>query len=445
MVKKSEQALQYLKSLPPGESISVRQMAHHLDISEGTAYRAIKEGERQGIVATIPRVGTVRISTATKEDGTLTFSDIIPMIDGIVYSGDVGLMEPLEQFMIGAMDERVIGQYLRPNALLIVGNREKIQEQALKNGMAILITGGFRPTAAIRRLSQEMKRPVIGCDYDSFTAATMINRALGEQHIKKDIIRIHDVKLPFSKMTYLHHDDTVGMYFKSIQSLSYDTIPVIDKQQRLVGIMTHHEAQGKDLNLPLEKVMKRHVASVNNDTNVASVAHLMIWDNYHYLPVVKENGILDGIVSRKDIMTAMEEGPLFSSNMRTFSEEVGDTLTETVEMVTEQQQQTVYSVKVTPQMIHRDGTLSFGVMSELLISVTRRYLDKHHRNYRLTIEQLTIDFIELAQLDSHLSFYPHLFDERRLMAKVDIDIYNDKHHLIAKGKIICHLLSEQTN
>ena len=444
MAKKSEQALQYLKSLPPGEAISVRQVANYLDISEGTAYRAIKEGERQGIVATIPRVGTVRISSVQKEDGTLTFSDIIPMIDGIVYSGDTGLMEPLEQFMIGAMDEKAIYQYLRPNALLIVGNRENIQEQALKNGMAILITGGFRPTAAIRRLSQKMKRPVIGCDYDSFTAATMINRALGEQHIKKDIIRIRDVKLPFSKMTYLHHDDTVGMYFKSIQLLSYDTIPIIDKQQRLVGIVTHHEVQGKDLYLPLEKVMKRHVASVNNDTNVASVAHLMIWDNYHYLPVVKENGILDGLVSRKDIMTAMEEGPLFSSNMRTFSEQVGEMLTETKKMNGDAEEPQ-FSVKVTPQMIHRDGTLSFGVMSELLISVTRRYLDKNHRNYRLTIEQLTIDFVELAQLDSQLYFYPRLFDERRLMAKVDIDVYNDEKQLIAKGKLICHLLSEITN
>lgn len=442
MGKKSEQVLKYIKSIKIGEAISVRSLAQYLQVSEGTAYRAIKEAEKLGIVATIPRVGTVRTSQDIKDETPLTFADIIPMIDGTVYSGESGLNQPLEQFMIGAMEEKTALQYMRKNALLIVGNREYIQKEGLESGMAVLITGGFRPSKSLVRLSQKVNRPVIGTDYDSFTVATMINKALGEQMIKKDIICIRDVKLPFSKMVYLHQEDTIRMYFKCISELSHDVIPIVDRQQRLVGIVTHREVQGQDLDLPLEKVMKKSVASVNNNTNIASVVHLMIWDNYHYLPVVKENGILDGLVSRYDIMEAMEAGPLLSSDTKTFSEEVGETLTEQAPCMLPLEEEPVFSMKITPPMIHRDGTLAFGVLTELLISVIRRFLDRKHRNYRFTIEQLMIDYMEIAQLDNRLTFYPRLLDERRLMAKIEIDIYNDKKQLVAQAKVVCHLLSE---
>lgn len=61
MTTKHEQILQYIDRLPIGSKISVRQIAKDLDVSEGTAYRAIKEAETQGYVSTIERVGTVRI------------------------------------------------------------------------------------------------------------------------------------------------------------------------------------------------------------------------------------------------------------------------------------------------------------------------------------------------------------------------------------------------
>ena len=442
MGRKQQQVQQYIKALPLGEAISVRTLAEQLDVSDGTAYRAIKQAEEEGYVATIPRVGTVRISNEIKEESVLTFEDIIPMIDGVVYSGRDGLSQPLKQFMIGAMKEEEAIEYMRPHALLIVGNRENIQEEALRQGMAILVTGGFSPTQRIIAMSNEKALPVIGTDYDSFTVATMINKALGEQLIKKDIVQIRDVKLPFSKTVYLHQDDPVVAYFRCIQHLNHDVVPIVDKQQRLTGIVTHREVQGKDLNLPLEKVMRHKVVSVNNNTNVATVAHLMIWDNYDYLPVVKENGILDGMVSRSDIMMAMQEGTRVTSNMRTFSEEIGQSLIEKTPKTMKLPAESVYVVRVTPQMIHRDGTLSFGVMSELLMGVTRRFLDGKNRYYRLMIDQLTIDFMELAQLDNKLTFYPRLLDERRLSAKIDIEIYNEKQQLVAKAKIVCHSLQE---
>ena len=45
MKSKHQKILEYIKSLPIGSKISVRQVAKELKVSEGTAYRAIKESE----------------------------------------------------------------------------------------------------------------------------------------------------------------------------------------------------------------------------------------------------------------------------------------------------------------------------------------------------------------------------------------------------------------
>ncbi|WP_297991612.1 helix-turn-helix domain-containing protein, partial [uncultured Anoxybacillus sp.] len=56
-ITKHEQILQYIETLPVGEKISVRQIAKEMGVSEGTAYRAIKDAETKGYVSTIERVG----------------------------------------------------------------------------------------------------------------------------------------------------------------------------------------------------------------------------------------------------------------------------------------------------------------------------------------------------------------------------------------------------
>ncbi|RBN36713.1 hypothetical protein DMN50_34145, partial [Priestia megaterium] len=83
MATKHEQILQYIDSLPIGEKISVRQIAKELNVSEGTAYRAIKDAENKGYVSTIERVGTIRIERKKKENiEKLTFAEVVNIVDG---------------------------------------------------------------------------------------------------------------------------------------------------------------------------------------------------------------------------------------------------------------------------------------------------------------------------------------------------------------------------
>ena len=78
MTTKHEQILRYIEGLAVGEKISVRQVARILSVSEGTAYRAIKEAENQKLVNTIERVGTIRIEKKKKENiERLTFAEVV--------------------------------------------------------------------------------------------------------------------------------------------------------------------------------------------------------------------------------------------------------------------------------------------------------------------------------------------------------------------------------
>ena len=124
MSTKHELILRHIEGLSVGEKISVRQVARALSVSEGTAYRAIKEAENQKLVNTIERVGTIRIEKKKKENiERLTFAEVLNIVDGLVLGGRGGLHKTLTKFVIGAMQLDDMMRYIDAGSLLIVGNR----------------------------------------------------------------------------------------------------------------------------------------------------------------------------------------------------------------------------------------------------------------------------------------------------------------------------------
>lgn len=59
-------------------------------------------------------------------------------------------------------------KYIEKHTLLIVGNREDVQIEALKRGTAILITGGFHPSKFVIDYANEHELPIISSSYDTF-------------------------------------------------------------------------------------------------------------------------------------------------------------------------------------------------------------------------------------------------------------------------------------
>ncbi|GMA53017.1 hypothetical protein GCM10025857_43740 [Alicyclobacillus contaminans] len=258
MATKHDLILAHIESLQVGEKISVRGIAKTLDVSEGTAYRAIKDAENTGLVSTIQRVGTIRIERKLRKNiEQLTFAEVVRIIDGDVLGGANGLQKDLNKFVIGAMTLEAMQRYVTPGSLMIVGNRLDAQELALKAGAAVLLTGGFDTSQANEELADQLELPILRTSYDTFTVASMINRAMSDQLIKKDILLVGDIYMPLEKTRYLTTADSIKDYRALSEESQHSRYPVVNKNMRVVGIITAKDVLGKSDAQLIERVMTK--------------------------------------------------------------------------------------------------------------------------------------------------------------------------------------------
>ncbi|RSK28147.1 CBS domain-containing protein [Bacillus sp. HMF5848] len=436
MATKHEQILQHIDSLPVGEKISVRQVAKEMNVSEGTAYRAIKDAEIKGYVSTIERVGTIRIERKKKENfEKLTFAEVVNIVDGQVLGGREGLHKTLNRFVIGAMKLEAMMRYTEAGNLLIVGNRTKAHQLALEAGAAVLITGGFDTEDYVKKLADELQLPIISSSYDTFTVGTMINRAIYDQLIKKEIVLVEDIQKSLEETTYLYPDDTVNKWFEQNEKTKHSRYPVIDKNLKIAGMVTSKDIMGQDRNVLIDKVMTKQPMTVSGKTSVASASHMMVWEGIEVLPVVDDNNRLSGIISRQDVLKALQ--------MIQRQPQVGETLDDIVtnqfiDINPEKRGQEVYHCSVTPQMTNQLGTMSYGVFTTIITEAANRVL-RAQKKGDLVVENITIYFIKPVQIDSTIEIRPKILEVGRKFGKVDVEVYNDS-VLVGKAMMMCQLI-----
>lgn len=430
---KHEKILQYIESLPVGTKISVRQIAKEMQVSEGTAYRAIKEAENSRLVSSIERVGTIRIEKKKKENiERLTFAEIVNIVDGQVLGGRDGLHKTLTKFVIGAMQLDDMMRYTDAGSLLIVGNRVKAHQLALTAGAAILVTGGFETTEDNKRLADELQLPIILTSYDTFTVATMINRAIYDQLIKKDILLIEDIYVPLEETSVLRADETVQHFHAQNEATTHGAYPVVTHNNKLVGMVTVKDVIGKASTESLDKVMTKNPIAGSMKTSVASAGHRMIWEGIDLLPVVDEDNTLKGVISRQDVLKALQLAQRQPHNGETIDDIVKN------EMKVLGEDDIFVEFKVTPQMTNQYGAISYGAFTTLLAEAGAFALKRHKRGDAVA-ENLTIYFIKPVQMESKLVVKPVILDMSRKFVKMDFEVYSHQ-TLVGKAMMTFQLL-----
>ncbi|WP_042459677.1 CBS domain-containing protein [Neobacillus dielmonensis] len=436
MATKHEQILQYIDGLPIGEKISVRQIAKAMNVSEGTAYRAIKEAENKGYVSTIERVGTIRIERKKKENiEKLTFAEVVNIVDGQVLGGRTGLHKTLNKFVIGAMKLEAMMRYTDAGSLLIVGNRTQAHELALKAGAAVLITGGFDTDDQVKKLADQLELPIISSSYDTFTVATMINRAIYDQLIKKEIILVEDILTPIQETYYLKTTDKLSTWHEYNEQTGHSRYPVVDQNMKIQGIVTSKDVLGQDPNTSIDKIMTKQPMTVTGKTSVASTAHMMVWEGIEVLPVADDSNRLEGIISRQDVLKALQ--------MNQRQPQVGETLDDIVtnQMTLLQGKpkgEDVFTLEVTPQMTNHLGTISYGVFTTIVSEAANRVL-RSYKKGDLVVESMSIYFIKPVQMETTIEIVPRILEVGRKFGKVDVEVFNDG-LLVGKAMMTCQLI-----
>lgn len=109
----------------------------------------------------------------------------------------------------------------------------------------------------------------------------------------------------------LNEDDTISDVADVMKLKKIRHIPVVDKNYTLVGLVTHRDLisalAGKIEKLSVKNIMQKEVKAVLSDTPLKGAMEVMILNKYGCLPVVGNDRKLLGIVTEIDLLKVLYE------------------------------------------------------------------------------------------------------------------------------------------
>lgn len=434
---KHEQILHYIEGLPIGTKISVRQIAKQMQVSDGTAYRAIREADSMGLVSTKERIGTVRVEKRLRSNiDQLTFGEVVNVVEGSVLGGAEGLDKTLGKFVIGAMELDAMSKYIESGSLLIVGNRESAHRLALEQGAGVLITGGFDTSAGVKALANRLGLPIISSGYDTFTVASMINRAIFDRIIKKKTLFIEDIVVLKEKVAVLKASSTIADWRRLNEETGHQRFPVVDEWNRVIGMVTGKDVSGANAGQTIDKAMTRNPITVSPSTSLASAAHIMVWEGIELLPVVDNHRKLLAVISRNEVLQAMQQ----SQKQPQLGETFEDLIWSGFEETRDEHDELSFTGSIKPQMSNHIGTVSEGLLSTLMTQAAFRAVQLQRRN-DLILENMSTYFVRPLPIESQIVIKPTIIEVSRKFGKVDVEIYHQE-QLVAKALLTAQVIDQ---
>lgn len=427
-ITKHEQLVQHIESLKVGTKISVRRLAREMSVSEGTAYRAVKEAESLGIVITKERIGTVRVERKPRNiSEQLAFSDVVDIVEGHVLGGAEGLHKNLHKYVIGAMKVDAMMRYIDAGSLLIVGNREDAHFLALEQGAGVLVTGGFGTSREVKQLADQLGLPIISSRHDTFTVASMINRAIFDRLIKKKIMLVEDIAGEKPKIHALKSSVKVSELKRAALESGVQRFPVTDEWNRVIGIVGVKDMEGLPEDQAIERAITRNPVTATLKTSLASAAQIMMWESIDFLPIVDRNRKLVATVTRKEVLEALRNARDQPQLGETFDQLIWNGIAED----RDEEGRLFFHGFITPQMATDLGTISQGVLTDVMRQAAfRAAKDMAGGDY--VLDNLSTYFIRPVQIEDPIVVTPRLLEMSRRTCKMEIEI---SHHssLIAKS------------
>jgi len=437
-ITKHEMIVNYIQELPVGTRISVRAIAKELEVSEGTAYKAFKEAEAAGLVQTRERIGTVRIDRKRRESmEQLTFREVAEIVDGRLHGGIEGIEKTLQKFVIGAMELEAMLRYIGQSSLLIVGNRKNVHRKALEQGAGILITGGFEPEVEVIELANQLKLPILSSRHDTFTVASMINRAMYDRLIRRKIILLEDIVTFTKPADVMFVGQTVAQYYELFRETGSARFPVLDDRGRVVGMMTAKDAAGVEDEVGIDKVMSKHPITAAPNITVTSAVHTMALEGIDLLPIVDRHRKLLATVTRQEVLDAMRFAGKQPESGETFEELIWTGFVSQSEQISEDAS-ILYRGKITPQMSGALGMASEGLLSTLMTQAARNMIRETNKRDFL-LDNVNTYFLHPIPIESEISIIAKPLELSRMVTKIEVNIM-DQNELAAKTILAAQMI-----
>ncbi|GAY74973.1 cytosolic protein [Sporolactobacillus inulinus] len=188
---------------------------------------------------------------------------------------------------------------------------------------------------------------------------------------------------------------------------------------KVVGIVAMKDVMKQQTADTIETLMTPLPVVVNPTTSVAAAAHQMIWEGFDGLPVVDTQQHLLGMITRRDVLKALQ--------MIQQQPQMGETIEDIVSSQLKDYSKNdhyIFHFNVTPQMSDYLGSVSHGVMTSMITTVCRRVLN-HMRRGDLVIDNLSFYFFKPVQLEQTVTVQPKVLEMTRRNGKMDIELFVD--------------------
>jgi len=416
-LSKHEQIIRFIKNLEINTKVSVRQIAKEMGVSEGTAYRAIKEAENQGLVSSIPKVGTIRIQAEEeREIEDLNLREISLIIEAEVICGENRLSQIPARFVIGSSNQESLKKSLEENALVIVGDLPELMWLSLKEGCHLLVSGGYKVAPELVQYAEEHDLVILSSAYEAFEAVSLLNRAVYERLEDKELLRVEDIMV--KDVHYLQADETVESWYQKSVSSGHSRFPVVDANMKVIGIVTAVDVAGLDRNSSILSAMTKDVLTVERKTLVTHLSRLLLWEGYELVPIV-EDGKLIGVVSRQDILKAFQQAQK--------QPQIGETVDNLVLSgfkLEEWEEGTKISGEITQFMINEYGAASPGVLMTI-ISIASYIVCRRSIRKDTVPDNFTVHQMELLSVEEKAEVFAQIVHLEKKTCVTEVSVYGN--------------------
>ena len=170
--------------------------------------------------------------------------------------------------------------------------------------------------------------PIVSAAMDTVTEAKMAiaiarEGGIGVIHknmpIEEQARQVHAVKRAENGMIYdpvtILRGSTVSDALKMMEEYHIGGIPVVDENNKLVGIVTNRDLRfERNLNRHVDEVMtSENIITTSQSTNLEEAAEILQRHKIEKLPVVDSENHLIGLVTYKDITTTRMQGQIRTS------------------------------------------------------------------------------------------------------------------------------------
>ena len=218
--------------------MSVRELSAQLNVSEGTAYKAVKDAERRGLVVIKPKAGTVRVASEQPEiEKAVTARELTRVLGLGVSAGRGALDREVRRVVICDGSETDLLRQMEgidpALCLCLCGERPEMQSLVVGRGANLLLTGGAKASWLHINTVERKGQYILNTAHSSYALVRQLDAELAGQGALAGRTPVADwMQTP----DYLYYNDIAAdwqrMYSESTLLKQY---PIVDDELEIYG------------------------------------------------------------------------------------------------------------------------------------------------------------------------------------------------------------------